>query len=470
MPHELPAARLNASGALVVDYTAIVRLALPLFVNSAIQAILNVTDIWFIGRISVEATAAIGAINWLVIIAILALGGLGLGVQALVSQAYGARRYRRAASLTWNALWGTLLTIPLFLMVAQACGTLLHPFGLPKNTVGIASLFWEPRLQWAAVSAALWAVSGFFNGIGRPVFTLWVMGVVATSNIVLNAWFMFGLGLGMAGVAWATNLATTSGLVVAIWIFTSARFQRQFATRLLWRVRWSRLRAVCSLGFPIGLFFSVDLFGLALFQIMTTKVGLIDGAATQIVMTLTSIAYWPAIGIAMAGTTFVGTAVGAKRPDWAFTLGNSVGKITACYMGAVGLMLAILGPLLMPAFAGARDPNASAVMQLGVTLLWIAAAYQFFDGLNLGFGACLRGAGDVLTPTLWLALLSLGVFVPLTHMLTFAPEGGWVAFLPHLGYGAPGAWVAAFVYVALLGSTLALRWQGKRWMGIRSST
>ncbi|MFN0315364.1 MAG: MATE family efflux transporter [Burkholderiales bacterium] len=462
--YELPAARLNASGTWVVDYAAVVRLALPLFINSAIQAILNVTDIWFIGRISVEATAAIGAINWLVIIAILALGGLGLGVQALVSQAYGAKRYRRAASLTWNALWGTLLTLPLFLLVSQACAPILAPFGLQQSTVDIANQFWEPRLQWAAVSAALWAVSGFFNGIGRPVFTLCVMGVVAISNIVLNAWFMFGLGLGIAGVAWATNLATATGLALGLALFLSARFQRKFSTRLLWRMRWPSVRAVCGLGFPIGLFFSVDLFGLALFQLMTTKVGVTDGAATQIVMTLTSIAYWPGIGIAMAGTTLVGTAIGAKRPDWAFTLGNSIGKLTACYMGAVGLVLALLGSLLIPAFAGANDPHAPDVARLGVTLLWIAAAYQFFDGLNLGFGACLRGAGDVVTPTLWLALLSLGVFIPLTHMLTFAPGQGWVAFLPQLAYGAPGAWGAAFVYVALLGSALALRWRGKGWM------
>jgi multidrug resistance protein, MATE family len=461
---ELPAARLNARGAWVVDYAAVVRLALPLFINSAIQAILNVTDIWFIGRISVEATAAIGAINWLVIIAILALGGLGLGVQALVAQAYGAKRYRRAASPTWNALWGTLLMLPLFLLVSQACGAILAPFGLRRNTVDIATQFWEPRLQWAAVSAALWAVSGFFNGIGRPVFTLCVMGVVAISNVVFNAWFMFGLGLGIAGVAWATNLATTIGLAVALGVFLSARFQSKFSTRLLWRMRWPQLRAVCALGLPIGLFFSVDLFGLALFQLMTTKVGVVDGAATQIVMTLTSIAYWPGIGIAMAGTTLVGTAVGAKRQDWAFTLGKSIGMMTACYMGAVGLALALLGSFLMSTFAGANDPHALEVARLGVTLLWIAAAYQFFDGLNLGFGACLRGAGDVLTPTLWLALLSLGVFVPLTHMLTFAPGQGWVAFLPQLAYGAPGAWGAAFVYVALLGSVLALRWRGKGWM------
>ncbi|MSQ58601.1 MAG: MATE family efflux transporter [Betaproteobacteria bacterium] len=462
--HALPAARLSASGTCIVDYAAVMRLALPLFINIAIQAILNVTDIWFIGRISVEATAAIGAINWLVIIAILDLGGLGMGVQSLVAQAHGAKRYRRATSLTWNALWGTLLVLPLFLLVSQACGAILAPFGLQKSTVAIANQFWEPRLQWAAVSTALWAVSGFFNGIGRPVFTLCIMAVVAISNVLLNAWFMFGLGLGIAGVAWATNLATETGLIVGMGLFISKRFQSRFATRLLWRMRWPRLRAVCALGFPIGLFFSVDLFGLALFQLMTTKVGETDGAATQIVMTLTSIAYWPGIGIAMAGTTLVGTAMGAKRPGWAFTLGKSIGMMTACYMGAVGLVLALLGAFLMSTFAGANDPHAPEVARLGITLLWIAAAYQFFDGLNLGFGACLRGAGDVVMPTLWLAMLSLGVFIPLTHMLTFAPGQGWVAFLPQLAYGAPGAWGAAFVYVALLGSVLALRWRGKRWM------
>ena len=107
-------------------------------------------------------------------------------------------------------------------------------------------------------------------------------------------------------------------------------------------------------------------------------------------------------------------------------------------MGAVGVLLAALGPWVMPLFVGRGDPQAADVVRLGVVLLWIAAGYQLFDGLQLGSGFALRGAGDVRVPALIFLGLAWGVFVPLAHMLSFAPGEGWFDVLPQFGYGAVG--------------------------------
>jgi len=101
----LPAQRLDSSGRAHVDQRAVLSLALPLMANSAVQIVLNLTDMWFMGRISTRALAAVGAVQWLVIAVVLILGGAGTAVQTLVAQAYGARRYRRAAQAVWTAMW-----------------------------------------------------------------------------------------------------------------------------------------------------------------------------------------------------------------------------------------------------------------------------------------------------------------------------------------------------------------------------
>src|ERR1700739_2691428 len=103
---QLPAQRLDAAGRAHVDQRAVLALALPLMANSAVQIVLHLTDMWFMGRISTRALAAVGAVQWLVVAAILVLGGAGMAVQTLVAQSFGARRYRRAAQAGWSALWG----------------------------------------------------------------------------------------------------------------------------------------------------------------------------------------------------------------------------------------------------------------------------------------------------------------------------------------------------------------------------
>jgi MATE family multidrug resistance protein len=135
-------------------------------------------------------------------------------------------------------------------------------------------------------------------------------------------------------------------------------------------------------------------------------------------------------------------------------------------MGGIGVVIALAGPWLLPFFTGAHDAEASAAVALGHRLLWLAAAFQFFDGLNMGSSMCLRGSGDVKVPAALVLGLSMLLFVPLAHSLTFAPGQGWVHFLPQFGFGAVGGWVAVLIYVMVLGTTLLLRWRSGAWQRI----
>lgn len=114
----LPGQRLSSSGRPRLDYAAVAGLAFPFMLNSAVQAVLNATDTWFIGRLSPTATAAIGAVYWPVLVFVLLFGGVGLSVQTLVAQAYGAHRHARASQATWTAIWASIFTLPAFVALA----------------------------------------------------------------------------------------------------------------------------------------------------------------------------------------------------------------------------------------------------------------------------------------------------------------------------------------------------------------
>ena len=441
-------------------------LAAPLFLNSSIQAILNLTDTWFLGRISTHATAAVGAVYWFVIVFVLIFGGVAMAVQTLVAQAYGAGEREATARITWSGLWVVLLMSPLFLLVALAGGPMLAPFGLAPEMRALALEFWLPRMGGAIAGVALWTISSFFNGIGRTRVTLVMMACVAVANALLNQLFVFGLHLGVAGVAWATTAAQVLGFALGLAVFLSRPVRAQYHSQRCWQpARRAMLRAV-SLGVPMGLLPAADLTGLALFQLMQAALGTVAGAATQIVMMMTSLAYMPAVGIAIAGTTLVGQSIGAGDRDWARKMGNAAIKLNVAYMGLVSLALALAGPWLLPLFVTPADPNAEAVVRTAATLLWIGAAYQVFDGVNLGASFALRGAGDVRVPTLLVVLVSWFGFVPLTHMLSFAPGQGWVHFLPQFGLGTVGGWSALLFYTAALGAVMWFRWQSGAWRKI----
>ena len=449
-----------------MDARAVVALALPLFLNSGVQAVLNLTDTGFLGRISTAATAGVGAVYWFVIVFVLLLGGVAMAVQTLAAQAHGAGARAEAAQVTWAGLWIALGMMPLFALIALCGAPLLSLFPLAPEVRAAALEFWFPRMLGAVAGVALWTVTSFFNGIGRTGVTLVVMLVVSVSNALLNQLFAFGLDLGVAGVAWATGAAQVLGVALGLLLFLSAGVRRAYASHRHWRPRAARMAALFRLGLPMGMFPAVDLTGLALFQVMLAGLGAAAGAATQIVMMMTSVAYMPAVGIASAGTTLVGQSIGAGDRAWAARVGEAAIRLNVLYMGLVSLLLALAGPWLLPLFVSAHDAHAARVVESARMLLWIAAAYQVFDGFNLGSGFCLRGAGDVQVPTVLVLLLSWLFFVPLTHMLSFAPGDGLVGFLPQFGLGAAGGWAALLLYTGMLGGVMYWRWRSGAWRRI----
>src|SRR5579863_991056 len=462
----LPAQRVDACGRAHVDQRAVLALALPLMANSAVQIVLNLTDMWFMGRISTKALAAVGAVQWLIIAVVLVLGGAGMAVQTLVAQNFGARRYARAGQAVWTALWAMAFAAPLFVLVGAARHLILAPFGFDPQIERLAAAFWFPRMGGAFVGAAVWAMFGFFNGVGRPRVTLAITLFTTSTNAVLNQLFIFGLGWGIAGSAWATNVAQLLGLALAVALFLRSPYRRRYRSHLTWRPHAVRLLQQLRLGVPMGLSPAADLLAFAIFQMMQTRLGTAGGAATQMVVMLTSLAYMPGFGIASAGTTLVGQSIGAGAREWAQRVGNRVILLAALYMGGIGLLIALCGRWVLPFFTGAHDAEAAAAVAIGTRLLWLAAGYQFFDGLNLGSSMCLRGAGDVRVPALLVLSLGFLLLAPLAHALTFPPGQGWVSFLPQFGLGAIGGWVAVLIYVIVLGSALFLRWRSRAWQAI----
>jgi MATE family multidrug resistance protein len=463
----LPARRVDAQGGVHVDYRAIAALALPLMLNSGLQAIVSLTDTWFVGHISTTAIAAMGAVYWVVLLFLVLIGGVGLAVQTFVAQAEGGHRRARASHAVWVALWASALSLPIYGALALSGGAIFGPAGLDPGVERQAIEFWRPRMLGGPLGIAAWALLGFFNGIARPRVSVMVTGLVALVNAALNWLFVIRLGWGIAGSAWATNASMMCGVVFALGMFLRPELRRVYRTHLTWRPDVRSLLREFRLGFPMGAMAAADLFGLSLFQLMQVRLSPAEGAASQIILILTSLAYMPGFGIALANTTLVGQSIGAGDRGWARTLGNRMIALSTLFMGTVGVLLAAAGPWVLPSFVNAADPSSVEIVRLSAALLWIAAAYQAFDGLNLGSAFGLRGAGDARFPALVFLVLSWGVFVPLAHSLSFAPGQGWVDVLPQFGLGATGGWTAMVVYVVLLGCVLYLRWRSTAWERIR---
>lgn len=263
-----------------------------------------------------------------------------------------------------------------------------------------------------------------------------------------------------------TNVAQLVGLIVGLGFLLTGELARRYRTPLTWRPRLGMIRRQLQVGLPVGVMYGADVLGVALMQLMVTQVGKVGAAATQIVIMLTSIAYMPALGLASAGTTVVGQAIGLGDRAWALHLGTFVARCCSALMLSVALLLLLTGHWVMPLFINTGDPDAAAVVSTALILLIPAACYQMFDGLYFGSSFALRAAGDTSVPAGVAMVLSWLFFVPLSHVLVFDAEHAWIEGLPQAGLGALGGWVALMSYAILLGTLMYRRWRSARWQQI----
>src|SRR6185437_6405172 len=260
-PGILPAQRIDSQGRAHVDFRAVLALALPLMANSAVQIILNLTDMWFVGHISTAALAAVGAVQWMILAVVFVLGGAGMAVQTLAAHAHGARRYRRAAQAAWTALWLTVCAVPVFIALGAAGRAILAPFGFSPHIADLAQEFWYPRVAGASFGVAAWAMIGFFNGIGRPRVSLLVAVATAIANALFNYLFIFRLGWGVAGSAWASNVAQAVAFTIAFALFLRVPFRESHKSHLAWRPRKRLILEQIRLGLPMGMMPAADVLG-----------------------------------------------------------------------------------------------------------------------------------------------------------------------------------------------------------------
>ena len=165
-------------------------------------------------------------------------------------------------------------------------------------------------------------------------------------------------------------------------------------------------------------------------------------AAHQIALNLAAFTFMIPLGVASAAAVRVGQAVGRRDPAGRASAGWTAIAIGVGFMATAALVFLVMPRALIRMFT--RDP---AVLEIGVSLLFVAAVFQLFDGLQGVTTGALRGLADTRTAMLWNLAGHWVVGLPLGYLLCFR----W-------GLGVVGLWWGLSVGLMICGVALLLVW------------
>ncbi len=425
-------------------------LAWPVIAGELGWMAMGVVNTIFVGRLGAEAIGAVSIGNMLYFaVAIFGLGLL-LGLDTLVSQAFGAGRRVECHRWLVHGVYLCLILSPMVMGLLMASIPLLGRLGLHPVVLEQAIPFLRVQI-WSTLPLLLFfAVRRYLQAMGlvKPVmFAL----ISANAFNALGDWILIygnwgAPAMGVVGSGWSTAIARA--YMAAVVIGYALVYDVRHRTGLLQvslRLHPAQLGKLVALGLPAAVHITLEV---GVFAVATTLAGMLDPvalAAHHVVLDIASVTFMIPLGLSAAGAVRVGQALGRGEPSSAGHAGWTALALGAGFMACAGLVFAVMPRALVSVFT--TDP---AVIASAASLMLVAAAFQLFDGLQGVSTGAMRGAGDTHTPMVCNLVAHWFVGLPIGYLLAFGA-----------GLGVFGLWAGLALGLAAAGIYLLTAWTRK---------
>lgn len=426
------------------------RLALPLVLAEIGWMSMAIVDTMMVGRLpnSAVAIAAVSLGGILVNVLAFFAGGLLIGLDTLVSQAFGAGQREDCHRSLLHGIYLSFVLAPLLMAPVWFFDPMLRAMRIAPDVIALAvpyskALAWGtlPLLLYFAVRRCMQAMN-----IVRPIaFALVTANIInAAGNLILIYGKWGAPAMGAVGSGWSTAWSRIYLSVVLVSYLLW--YDRRHRTRLLHtpiQPELRRIRRLIALGLPTAMQITLEVGVFALVTALIGRLGAISLASHQIALNTVSFTYMVPLGVSSAAAVRVGQAIGRKDPQGAADAGGTAIFLGAAFMTCMSIVLLVVPRWIARAYT--PDP---AIIQNTIVLLAAGAAFQLFDGIQTVATGALRGLGDTRTPMLchFTAYWIIGL-----------PLGAWLCF--RLGWGAFGLWAGLSLALILIGIVLLLVWQ-----------
>jgi MATE family multidrug resistance protein len=429
------------------EFRPMFALAMPVVLAELGWMAMGVVDTLMVGRLSPEAIGAVGIGSSLFMGIVIFAMGLLLGLDTLVSQAFGAGRVHECHRWLLHGIGLSLLVSTPATLILFGLARMLAGWGIDPRVLQLTQPYLEV-VTWSVLPLLLYATfRRYLQGMGvvRPVMV--ALFVANIANVAINWMLIFGkLGapaLGVRGAAWATvisRIVMAAYLLGVILVREHGRRPGLFETPL--RIERAWMRRLVQLGFPAAAQITLEV---GVFAAATALAGRLAPAALashQIALNIAACSFMVPLGLSSAGAVRVGHAVGRRDAAGAERAGWTALLFGAGFMLCTAAFFVLAPTILIGAFT-----SDAGVLALGSSLLFVAAVFQLFDGIQGVATGVLRGLGDTRTPMFWNLFGHWFVGLPFGYTLCFV-----------LGLGVLGLWWGLSIGLIICGAALLSAW------------
>lgn len=408
---------------------ALVRIAIPIVLANILQVAYQLTDMYWVGKLSAEASAAV-ALSFPITFLMVAIGsGLAIAGSVLIAQYMGRGEERAMNHVTAQTL---LMVMTISIILSTVGYALSEPI---MRFMGAAPEVLPLAVQFIRITfIGFIFVFGFFvyqslmRGLGVVQVPMLIVLLTVILNFALDPLFIYGRGpipaMGAGGAAMATLLTQALATVIGFVLLFSGK--HGLHPRLSdFRPDWAVIYKTFKLGLPASVDQGTRALNYALMTQLVAHFGTVALAAYGIGTRILTFVVIPAMGLSMATTTLVAQNLGAGKLERAEETNLLANLLSFLAPSIGGVLLFVFAKPLATVFVP-RSPEAIAESAHFIRILSLPLG---FVGVQFTISGTLRGAGNTLAAMVLTMIAAWVLQFPLAYVLSH-----------HTSLGLDGIW------------------------------
>ncbi len=248
--------------------------AIPLYIGNMFQQLYSTVDTVIVSRsISVEAMTAVGITGWLVFL-ILGFGqGCCTGLSVITAQFYGAKDMANVKkSVAVSIVITAIITVIITIIGVVFCRDLLEFMRTPSDIIDMSNDYLIV-IYACTFTAMLYNLSAnMIRALGDSKTPLYFLILASILNIILDLFFILGLGFGVEGAAYATVISQLiSGSLCVLYI--KKKFPQLTVSKSDFTFTKEFITKHLNSALPLALQFSIISIGLIALQFVLNGFG-----------------------------------------------------------------------------------------------------------------------------------------------------------------------------------------------------
>ena len=412
---------------------ALLALIGPLVIEQFLAVLVGMADSIMIASVGEAAVSGVSLVDNIMVLIINNFAALATGGAVVAGQYLGQKREKEAAKASTQLVWFvTISAVGIMFLVYLGKGFILHQvFGhITEEVRGHANTYLLIVTASIPFIALYNGGAAIFRAMGNSRVSMVVSLIMNIINVSGNAFLIYGMRLGTAGVAIPTLVSRMVAAVIITVLLCNPKWVLHIERT--WRFRFNRrmIRNILAIGVPNGLENSMFQLGKILVLSLVSTFGTYAIAANAVSNAVALFQILPGMAMSLAITTVISQCVGACDYEQVrYYLRKMLTGIYIAMFAAVSVIY-----LVMPFILRAYNLSAQTAAVTEQILTFHGVSVILIWPVSFSLPAAFRAAGDA-KACMYISIISMWIFrIGFSYLLG-----------AYFGLGVFGIWVAMVI-------------------------